>query len=220
MAPKTFGDQPQTQLAHDASSPAVDGTEETAETQYSEFEASQLVEPTSSLNVAEAISLLHLGETLFRIREQRGYTQEQVAQILGIDASSISRMESGERIPKKEVVQRLAALYQISPDLLDLAFGRFQRAEHPGRRDRPAGQATRDCLLDQFTKVMVELARDVKEGRMSIDGAEKLVTAWEDAVAVAKQGPNGKNEARTQPLHTHTLGGCGHDAKQQGRRAQ
>jgi Zn-dependent peptidase ImmA (M78 family)/transcriptional regulator with XRE-family HTH domain len=44
-----------------------------------------------------SIDLKELGQRLRRLRENRGYTQEEIAQVLGISRSSVVQLESGNR---------------------------------------------------------------------------------------------------------------------------
>ena len=48
------------------------------------------------------------GELLVRLRAARGWSQGKLAQQAGIDASTVSRLESGARAPERETVSRLA----------------------------------------------------------------------------------------------------------------
>jgi len=57
-------------------------------------------------------------EQLKRIRIQHGYSQESVAKAIGVDASTISKYESGEREVPRNNLKQLAALYGVSTELL------------------------------------------------------------------------------------------------------
>jgi transcriptional regulator with XRE-family HTH domain len=48
-----------------------------------------------------------LGRLLVEFRERRGLGQKQAAQLAGIDNSTLSRLESGERGVSREVLDRL-----------------------------------------------------------------------------------------------------------------
>lgn len=49
-----------------------------------------------------------LGKNIRYYRKEKGYTQEQLAEITGISKMSIRRYETGERQPKIETVQKIA----------------------------------------------------------------------------------------------------------------
>lgn len=58
-------------------------------------------------------------------RKQRGLSLTDVALALGTDKSLQSRIESGERAPTDEQIQRLAMLLDLPPELLGTASGRL-----------------------------------------------------------------------------------------------
>lgn len=41
----------------------------------------------------------HFGEAFKRLRKERGLTQEEVAELLGYAASTVSKIESGKQTP-------------------------------------------------------------------------------------------------------------------------
>lgn len=55
---------------------------------------------------------------LIYLRKQKGYTQSDVAEILNISRSSLSRYEKGTRIPNIEILMQLSLLYDVSCDYL------------------------------------------------------------------------------------------------------
>lgn len=56
---------------------------------------------------------LHLGRHIQQIRKSRNLTQEEVAELIGMDRVSIGYMEQGRRVPKLSTLYELAELYQI-----------------------------------------------------------------------------------------------------------
>lgn len=56
---------------------------------------------------------LHLGHHIQEIRKARGFTQEQVAELIGMDRVSIGYMEQGRRSPKLSTLYELAEVYGI-----------------------------------------------------------------------------------------------------------
>ncbi len=55
-----------------------------------------------------------LGATLKYFRKKSGLTQAQLSKTLGITRSSYAYYESGKSTPKLEVLQKLAALYNVT----------------------------------------------------------------------------------------------------------
>ncbi len=66
---------------------------------------------------------MKFNECLKHQRESCGYTQKQLADLLGIAPRSYQRYELGEREPNIETLIRIANLFEISLD--DLVGRRF-----------------------------------------------------------------------------------------------
>lgn len=60
----------------------------------------------------------NLARNLLRARELKGLTQKEVSKKTGITEVSISRYETGERIPSSVMLYRLAKCYGVSTDKL------------------------------------------------------------------------------------------------------
>ena len=59
-----------------------------------------------------------LGEKLSKLRKEYNYTQEQLADILGVSRQSISKWESDIAYPETEKLIELGKLYECSMDFL------------------------------------------------------------------------------------------------------
>lgn len=62
-----------------------------------------------------------LGRKVRHLREQKGQSQSELAHALGLSESSkgfISEIESGKKLPKAELVLRLADHFGVSTDYL------------------------------------------------------------------------------------------------------
>lgn len=59
-----------------------------------------------------------LAGNLLQAREARGKTQKEVSKETGITEVSISRYETGERVPNALILYRLAKCYGVSTDRL------------------------------------------------------------------------------------------------------
>lgn len=59
-----------------------------------------------------------LSENLIMLRNAKGMTQEQVAEIIGISRQSYARWEQGDTVPDIDKCARLAAFYGIKIDAL------------------------------------------------------------------------------------------------------
>ena len=54
-----------------------------------------------------------LGRVLVRLREERGLSQKQVADLAEISNSTLSRLESGDRGVSREVLDRICAVLEL-----------------------------------------------------------------------------------------------------------
>lgn len=58
------------------------------------------------------------GKVLRQIREDKGITQEKLAELADVDRTYIYRLETGKRSPSLSIIFRLADALKISPGLL------------------------------------------------------------------------------------------------------
>lgn len=61
---------------------------------------------------------MSFSQRLSLIRKDKGFTQQQMADTIGIHVSQIKRYESGETQPSLEVLRKIALALSISADLL------------------------------------------------------------------------------------------------------
>ncbi len=61
---------------------------------------------------------MSLGNHLFQARKKRGFSQEEVAEKLGVSRQTISKWETDETLPDIRQSKRLAVLYGVSLDEL------------------------------------------------------------------------------------------------------
>ena len=68
------------------------------------------------------LSTERLGARLRRLRQERKLPLRKVAALLDIDVAILSKMERGERRLTREIVEKLAELYQQEPEELLILF--------------------------------------------------------------------------------------------------
>ena len=61
---------------------------------------------------------LYLGETMKRLRQEKGLTQEQLSDKLGVSFQSVSRWEGGSSYPDTELIPEIAGFFHVSIDEL------------------------------------------------------------------------------------------------------
>ena len=59
-------------------------------------------------------TLVWIGDTLKEIRETKGFHLQEVADKTSINYTSLSRIETGKRLPTKPQIQSLAEFYSYS----------------------------------------------------------------------------------------------------------
>ena len=62
--------------------------------------------------------MVDFGNTLKRLRTEHGYTQQQIADRLGVTKSVVSYYELQERYPSPDILIKLASIFHVSTDYL------------------------------------------------------------------------------------------------------
>lgn len=57
-----------------------------------------------------------LGEVMRRFRKEHNYTQQKLADYLGVDRTTYSKYETAVRKPELDAIMKLTALYNVSVD--------------------------------------------------------------------------------------------------------
>lgn len=79
---------------------------------------------------------MDIGERLQELRKKAGYSQEQVAEMLGISRQAISKWESGQGKPEIDNIIKLMKLYQVSADYLLLGAENIPAPPAPAKKER------------------------------------------------------------------------------------
>ena len=58
------------------------------------------------------------GKVVSELRQQKGYTQEQLAEYLGISPHTVTRIETGNTFVSCEKISKICNLFKISPNVL------------------------------------------------------------------------------------------------------
>ena len=66
----------------------------------------------------QAILLMSFSKRLAAVRKERGLTQQQMSEVIGIHLSQVKRYESGDTQPSLEVLRKIALALNISADML------------------------------------------------------------------------------------------------------
>lgn len=80
------------------------------------------------------------GEFLAALRKSRGYTQQEVADLLGVTNKTVSKWERGEGLPEISMLPVLAEVYEVTADEI-LAGRRLEKEDkEPRQKKAVAGQ--------------------------------------------------------------------------------
>ena len=61
---------------------------------------------------------MDISERLQELRKKEGYSQEQVAEMLGLSRQAISKWESGQGKPEIDNIIKLTEIYHVSADYI------------------------------------------------------------------------------------------------------
>ncbi|MBP3962409.1 helix-turn-helix domain-containing protein [Paenibacillus lignilyticus] len=61
---------------------------------------------------------MNIGDRIAKLRDDRGWTQEQTAGLLGISRAALSHYEKNRREPDTETLSKFADLFKVSVDFL------------------------------------------------------------------------------------------------------
>jgi len=61
---------------------------------------------------------MHLHEKIRKLRKEKGFSQQQLADMLDIHLSHINRLENGHAQPSIEVLKKLINIFEVSADYL------------------------------------------------------------------------------------------------------
>ncbi len=62
------------------------------------------------------------GETVKKLREEKGLTLREVAKALEIDTSMLGKIEKNSRKPTKQLIQKIARFFDVNASYLLIAF--------------------------------------------------------------------------------------------------
>ena len=108
-----------------------------------------------------------LAENLALLRNLRGMTQEEVAEVIGISRQSYAKWEQGETIPDIEKCDRLAKFYGVAIDALvhqDEEIGRTRVAPAPVR-SRASRSSRRRSLRSGCRRPCVQVRNPTNKRR-------------------------------------------------------
>ena len=126
--------------------------------------------------------MVTLGSRLKALRQEKGLTQKEVAKLIGTTDVSIGRYEMDARVPKADILNSLAKLYDVEIDYL--LTGK-EETEQLNDRDKKDIENDLKKIMDDF--------KSGESGPAFYDGVEldnddldKLEIAMRTALEIAK----------------------------------
>lgn len=98
-----------------------------------------------------------LAEKIIQLRKQRGWSQEELADKLGISRQSVSKWESGMSIPDLDKILKLGGLFGVSTDYLlkeELEECEQAGVAVPGQFDEPEAESVRSISMQEAETYM------------------------------------------------------------------
>lgn len=78
---------------------------------------------------------MNIAERLQELRKNAGYSQEQVAEMLGLSRQAVSKWESGQGKPEIDNIVKLMEIYNVSADYILLGTVREAAVPAPEKRE-------------------------------------------------------------------------------------
>lgn len=92
---------------------------------------------------------------LKRLRKEKGYTQQELANILGVGKSTISMYEVGERVPDYDMLAKIAQVFNVDINIL---FG----------ASNPQPQETAPTPMTEAEAALLELFKRVPADKQNL----------------------------------------------------
>ncbi len=94
-----------------------------------------------------------LADKIILLRKRNGWSQEQLAEMMGISRQSVSKWESGASIPDLDKVIKLSKILGVSTDYL--LKDEMEELEGASVTDEPGEEEGRSVSIEEANKVMV-----------------------------------------------------------------
>lgn len=152
---------------------------------------------------------MDFGNNLRLIRKEKGLTQEQFAEMLGVSRQAVSKWESGNGYPETDKLLEMAKKLNVSLDfLMDNKASEAPETEIPAdvASDNKIivaaydGSHTVNCLSVKYSKIVFPAKNEpayILEGidRVGFFGAHTVILGWYDSEEAVKNELRGIIEA-------------------------
>jgi transcriptional regulator with XRE-family HTH domain len=104
-----------------------------------------------------AVMNMSLSEKLRKLRDNRNWSQQTLADMMNMDRSTVSRYETGKSIPTYQTVIRFADLYQVDKEYL------VEELDHLLPKTDLLGYMTKESLEDPDLDIILQLLQQEPE---------------------------------------------------------
>ena len=101
-----------------------------------------------------------LGEKIKRLRRQRGYTQEQFAEMIDISSRNVSNIEQGISFPKPETIEKIIRSFEITTEELFISDHIKSKEELVDNINRYINKISND---KKMLEIVYKILRDLFE---------------------------------------------------------
>ena len=132
---------------------------------------------------------MSFGENLKNVRKQRGVTQEELAEILGVSRQAISKWESGTSVPDVQLLLRIADFYNLTLD--QLVRDDFDLPISSLDEKKIAGDLSNKCSvsIDDYLGRVCDVS--MNSFRHSVIRNVKIVGSYKNLICFEKNGRYG-----------------------------
>lgn len=138
---------------------------------------------------------MEIGEIIKKLRRERGLTQEELAEALGVSSSAVSQWECGRILPDITQIPLLAGIFDVSADVL-LGVDTLRQEKRlkeilalAGEQSRSGRHAEAAAILRDGRKRLpqsAELKLELAEALVNAVSRKQLSDSYDEAIALCR----------------------------------
>lgn len=100
------------------------------------------------------------GENLKKLRKQKGLSQAQLAEIIGMSAKNITKIETGKSFPRAENINKLLKLFNVSENVL---FAGSEKLDIKQNSNKIEALKIINNASDKHVKIYLSMLKQLRE---------------------------------------------------------